>query len=127
MMRPARVLLLILLAATSLSLAPPAHPTGGLVSAYLPLLPYDGNLFVFYRDFEIVPAQIEIAAGQEVTFVIQGGWHQPYNFTPPNVFEAPAGLTNNTWSYTFDEVGTLTILCGYHANMSATVIVTEGP
>lgn len=84
-------------------------------------------VFITYRDFEIVPAQTTIKVGATVIFLIQAGegvFHQPYNFIAPNVFEAPANMGNGvSYPYTFNEVGTTTILCGYHGNMQATVIV----
>jgi plastocyanin len=87
-----------------------------------------GTVFVTYQDFEIVPSQITIPVGTTVVFLIKGGFlsfHQPYNFDPPNVFESPPNLGDGaTWSYTFNEPGTVTIRCGYHSEMVATVIVT---
>lgn len=87
-----------------------------------------GTIFVTYQDFEIVPNQIAIPVGTTVVFLIKGGFlsfHQPYNFDPPNVFESPSGLGDGvSWSYTFNEPGTVTIRCGYHSEMVATVVVT---
>jgi plastocyanin len=87
-----------------------------------------GTVFVTYQDFEIVPSQITIPVGTTVVFLIKGGFlsfHQPYNFDPPNVFESPSGLGDGaTWSYIFNEPGTVTIRCGYHSEMVATVVVT---
>ena len=85
-------------------------------------------VFITYRDFEIVPAQTTIRAGTTVNFLIQGGegsFHQPYaGAAAPFIFEAPPNMGNGvTWPHTFDQPGTLTLLCGYHANMSATLIV----
>ncbi len=86
--------------------------------------PTSAPVFVTYRNFEIVPAQTTVKVGTTVTFLIQGALHQPYNFTKPNTFESPANLGDGTsYSFTFTEAGTVTILCGYHGNMSATVIV----
>jgi len=83
-----------------------------------------GPVIIVYRDFEIVPASTTIKAGTEVTFQIEGTAHQPYaGSAAPFIFEAPANLVNTTWSHTFNDVGTLTILCGYHANMVAELIV----
>jgi plastocyanin len=83
-----------------------------------------GPVFITYRDFEIVPAQTTVKVGTTVVFLIQGSVHQPYNFTAPNTFEAPANLGNGTtYQYTFSTAATTTILCGYHPNMTATVVV----
>jgi plastocyanin len=83
------------------------------------------DVFVTYRDFEIVPAEITLKAGTRVAFLIEGSLHQPYNFDAPNVFESPAGLGDGArYEYTFNEPGTVTIRCGYHPNMVATVVVT---
>jgi plastocyanin len=88
--------------------------------------------FITYRDaggvFEIVPAQSTIKVGTRVTFLIKsdsGSFHQPFNFTPPNTFEAPPELGEGTsFSFTFTEPGTITILCGYHeAAMQASLTI----
>lgn len=95
--------------------APTAEPTAAPTSA---------PVFITYRDFEIVPAQTTVKVGTTVTFLIQGSLHQPYNFTAPNTFESAANLGDGaTYSFTFNEAGTVTILCGYHGGMSATVVV----
>ncbi len=84
-----------------------------------------GPAIIVYRNFEIVPAETTIKAGTSVVFVIRDSLHQPYNQTPPNLFEAPANLGDGqTITFTFNEPGTMTILCGYHARMQATLIVT---
>jgi plastocyanin/uncharacterized membrane protein YozB (DUF420 family) len=85
-------------------------------------------VFITYRgsgaNSVIVPSSTTITVGTRVVFVIRDTLHQPYNFTPPNVFEAPANLGDGaTVTFTFNEVGTVTLLCGYHANMQATLVV----
>lgn len=88
-------------------------------------LPAPEVVYVTYRDFEIVPGALTIRAGTTVVFLIENGVHQPYNFDPPNVFESPAGLGQGaSWSYTFTEPGAVTIRCGYHGGMTATLVVT---
>ena len=87
--------------------------------------------FITYRDFEILPALSTFSVGQPVVFLIESAssaLHQPY--TPgfqspgPNDFEAPANLGNGTsFTFTFQEAGPVTILCGFHANMIAEVVV----
>jgi plastocyanin len=83
--------------------------------------------FITYQDFVILPAVSTIKAGTPVTFLIRAGlftFHQPYNFTAPNVFEAPANLGDGAaYSYTFNEPGAVTLLCGYHADMRATLVI----
>jgi hypothetical protein len=51
--------------------------------------------------------------------------HQPYaGAAAPFIFEAPPNLGQGSlWPHTFTQPGTLTILCGYHADMSARLIV----
>jgi len=84
-----------------------------------------GPAIITYRNFDIVPAETTIKAGTRVVFVIKDSLHQPYNFTPPNVFEAPPDLGDGqTITFTFNEPGTVTLLCGYHSRMQATLIVT---
>ena len=104
--------------------APTATPAPATATPEPTTAPTAAPVFITYRNFEIVPAQTTIKVGTTVTFLIQGALHQPYNFTAPNTFESPANLGDGTsYSFTFNEAGTVTILCGYHANMSATVIV----
>ena len=84
-------------------------------------------MFITYKDFEIVPRTVTIKVGTTVVFLIEAGFlvsNQPYNFNAPNVFESPANLGNGkSWSYTFNEPGTVTILCGYHSEMVGTIVV----
>jgi plastocyanin len=84
-----------------------------------------GPVVITYRDFEIVPAETTITAGTTVNFVIEDSVHQPYaGAAAPFIFEAPANLSPGTiWQATFNTPRTMTILCGYHSNMTATLIV----
>jgi plastocyanin len=83
-----------------------------------------GPVLITYRNYEIVPASTTIKAGTAVTFVIEGDLHQPYaGAAAPFIFEAPNNLQNTTWTITFNTPRTMTILCGYHANMNAQLIV----
>ncbi len=110
--------------------APTATPAASLTpapSATLAVSATPARAFITYQDFEILPAQTTIKVGAQVIFLIKAGaaiFHQPYNFTAPNTFESPAGLGEGTsFAFTFSEVGTVTLLCGYHPNMQATLIV----
>jgi len=81
-------------------------------------------VIIVYKNFEIVPAQITIKVGTKVTFKIEDSLHQPYNFDPPNVFEAPGGMGDGaTYFVKFAQEGTFTLRCGYHSKMVATVVV----
>lgn len=85
-------------------------------------------VFITYRDFEIVPAQTTIKAGTTVNFLIEsasGAFHQPYaGASAPFIFEAPPQMGHGvSWPHTFDTAQTLTILCGYHGNMTATLVI----
>jgi plastocyanin len=84
-----------------------------------------GPTVIVYRDFEILPATTTIKAGTEVTFFIENGVHQPYaGAAAPFIFEAPPNLGQGSlWPHTFTQAGTLTILCGYHRDMTATLVV----
>jgi plastocyanin len=84
-----------------------------------------GPTVIVYRDFEIRPPETRIKAGTEVTFSIENGVHQPYaGAAAPFIFEAPPNLGQGSqWAHTFNQPGTLTILCGYHPGMTATLIV----
>ena len=99
---------------TAVDTAPPAKP-----------------VTITYHDvngtFEIVPGSSTIKVGTKVTFQIQsdsGQFHEPYSTTPPYNFDSGPGLADGqTYSFTFDKAGTITLLCGYHGNMQATLIV----
>lgn len=113
--------------ATPTTTATPA-PTETPASSPTPAAtPTPARAFITYQDFEILPAASTIKVGTEVVFLIRAGllsFHQPYNFTAPNVFEAPARLGDGaTYAHTFNEPGAVTLLCGYHADMRATLIV----
>jgi plastocyanin len=86
------------------------------------------DAFITYQDFEIVPAETTLSVGARVIFQIKGApgnFHQPYNFDAPNTFEAPPNLGDGaTFAYTFSTAGRVTIRCGYHPDMIATVVVT---
>jgi plastocyanin len=79
---------------------------------------------VVYRNFEIVPGEIRIKVGTEVLFVIKGSLHEPYTFENAPAFDSGPNLGDGaTYQFTFTNPGTFTILCGYHAGMTGTVIV----
>ncbi len=92
------------------------------------------TVFITFQDFEIVPGQTTIKAGDEIMFLIKAGLfgkHQPYSSFPDNtnlsgLFEAPNNLGDGTsYSFTFTTPGTYTIRCGFHPNdMVGTVEVT---
>ncbi|MBP7693526.1 MAG: hypothetical protein KA764_16505 [Anaerolineales bacterium] len=85
------------------------------------------TVYITYQDFAILPAETIIRAGAPVVFLIKAGlftFHQPYNFTAPNTFEAPASLGDGaTYTHVFTEPGSVTLLCGYHPEMRAQLIV----
>lgn len=84
-----------------------------------------GPVTVVYRNFEIVPNNIVIKAGTTIIFLIKDSLHEPYTFENAPAFDSGGGLGDGTnYQRTFNNVGTFTILCGYHANMSATLTVT---
>jgi plastocyanin len=82
-------------------------------------------VFITYRNFEILPGTTTIKVGTTVTFLIEGSLHQPYaGSSEPFIFESPNDLGPGTsWPHTFNRAQTLTILCSYHQNMSATLII----
>jgi plastocyanin len=95
--------------------APPATPTPST------------DATVTYKDFEIAPAHLTIAAGTTVMFLVEsdsGAHYKPYNAEAPNLFEAPDMTSGSTWSFTFAEPGTVVIRCRYHDQMIATITVT---
>ncbi len=116
--------------------APEGYPDSGATAtpaADVPTIPppatnTNAPVFITYRDFEIVPAHTTIKVGTTVNFLIQGGegsFHQPYaGASAPFIFEAPPNMSNGvSWPHAFDTAQTLTLLCGYHGNMTATLIV----
>ena len=106
----------------------PGYPAPDATStAAQPTATPGARVFMTFRDFEIVPAELSIHVGATVVFLIEsdsGARHQPFNADPPNVFEAPADLGNGgQWSHTFTEPGTVIIRCRYHEDMTATIVV----
>lgn len=84
-----------------------------------------GPVTVVYRNFEIVPNNIVIKVGTTIIFLIKDSLHEPYTFEDAPAFDSGGNLGDGTtYQRTFDKAGTFTILCGYHANMSATLTVT---
>jgi plastocyanin len=91
---------------------------------YFPLAINTAPVFITYRDFEIVPASSHIKVGTTITFLIQDSRHEPYSFTPPYNFDSGPNLdSGSSFTFNFDQAGTITLLCGYHANMSATLVI----
>jgi plastocyanin len=82
--------------------------------------------FITYSDFAVAPSPATIRAGTQVVFLIRDSPHQPYaGQSQPWIFEAPSGLApGQSWAHAFNQPGSYTILCGYHANMSGTLVVT---
>jgi plastocyanin/uncharacterized membrane protein YozB (DUF420 family) len=84
-----------------------------------------GPVTVIYRNFEIVPNNIVIKVGTTIIFLIKDALHEPYTFDDAPAFDSGPNLGDgSTYQRTFDNTGAFTILCGYHANMSATLTVT---
>ncbi|MEP7356950.1 MAG: choice-of-anchor Q domain-containing protein, partial [Anaerolineales bacterium] len=91
---------------------------------YLPLAINTAPAFITYRNFEIVPVSSTIKVGTTVIFNIEGGLHEPYSTTPPYNFDSGPNLgPGSTYAFTFNQAGTITLLCGYHANMTATLVI----
>ncbi len=79
---------------------------------------------ITYSNFVITPSDNTIKVGTTVTFVIQDGPHEPYNDKGVNQFDSGPNLVNTTYSFKFTQAGTITLLCGYHSNMAATLHIT---
>jgi hypothetical protein len=115
------------------SSTPGNYPVDGQPTADLATAPPAASatlapVFITYRDFEIVPAVNTARVGQQVIFLIEsasGAFHQPYaGASAPFIFEAPPNMGNGvSWPITFNNAQTLTILCGYHGNMTATLVI----
>ncbi len=107
-------------AATLTPTRPPALPT-----AAAPKI-----ASMVYEDFKITPSKLTISVGTTVVFQIRNGKHQPYSSFPNNtnlsgLFEAPANLGGGaTYQFTFQQAGVITVRCGYHTEMVATIEVT---
>ncbi|MEK9163136.1 MAG: hypothetical protein AAB261_07510 [Chloroflexota bacterium] len=102
---------------------PPASPT-----AAVPKI-----ASMLFEDFKITPSKLTISVGTTVVFNIKGGFlsfHQPYSSFPNNtnlsgLFEAPPNLGAGTsYQFTFRQAGVITVRCGYHTEMVATIEVT---
>jgi plastocyanin len=81
-------------------------------------------VIITYSNFVITPSDNTISVGTTVTFIIQDGPHEPYNDKGVDQFDSGTNLVNTTFSFKFTQAGTITLLCGYHANMSATLNIT---
>jgi plastocyanin/uncharacterized membrane protein YozB (DUF420 family) len=79
---------------------------------------------ITYSNFVITPSDNTIAVGQTVTFIIQNGPHEPYADKGPDQFDSGPNLVNTTYTFKFTQAGTITLLCGYHSNMTATLHIT---
>lgn len=88
---------------------------------------------MLFEDFKITPSKLTISVGTTVVFNIKGGFlsfHQPYSSFPNNtnlsgLFEAPPNLGAGTsYQFTFRQAGVITVRCGYHTEMVATIEVT---
>ncbi|MBI4632022.1 MAG: hypothetical protein HY740_09980 [Chloroflexi bacterium] len=83
-----------------------------------------------FEDFRITPNKITISVGTTVVFQIRGSKHQPYSSFPNNtnlsgLFESPPNLGAGTsYQFTFRQAGVITVRCGYHTEMVATIEVT---
>ncbi len=74
-------------------------------------------------DFSFAPGTIEISAGTTVTWTNEDS--APHTVTADDgSFQSGKMDQGATFSFTFDTPGTYTYHCEYHANMTATVIVT---
>ncbi len=117
--------------------APTAAPTESptpAATATPAASPTPATAYMTFQDFQIVPGTLSIKAGAKVVFLIKAGFgsfHQPYSSLPNStdvsgLFEAPPLLGDgSSYSFTFTQVGTYTVRCGYHPNeMVATIEVT---
>ena len=73
-------------------------------------------------------AMIEIPAGTTVTWVNKDVVAHTVTHTPATgdvIFDSGYFQSGESWSYTFDEVGTFDYYCIPHPNMIGTVVVVE--
>ena len=109
------------LAPTLAPTRPPASPTAAQPQV----------ASMVFEDFRITPNKITIKVGTTVVFQIRNGKHQPYSSFPNNtdlsgLFEAPPNLTAGaSYQFTFRQAGLITVRCGYHTEMVATIEVTQ--
>jgi plastocyanin len=80
-------------------------------------------IIITYSNFVITPSDNTIQVGQTVTFVIQDGPHEPYNDKGVDQFDSGTNLVNTTYQFKFTQAGTITLLCGYHSNMTAQLTI----
>lgn len=73
-------------------------------------------------NFSFGPKELEIKVGTTVTWTNQDGASHTVS-ADNGVFDSGSLSHNETFSYTFSEVGTFTYHCGIHPSMTATVTV----
>jgi plastocyanin len=116
--------------ATATPGAPGPTATGAAPQATATLVPPQATatkpkpVIITYSNFVITPSDNTIHVGQTVTFVIQDGPHEPYNDKGVDQFDSGPNLVNTTYFFKFTQAGTITLLCGYHSNMTATLNIT---
>ena len=88
---------------------------------------------MLFEDFKITPSKLTISVGTTVVFNIKGGFLSftnlissfPNNTNLSGLFEAPPNLGAGTsYQFTFRQAGVITVRCGYHTEMVATIEVT---
>jgi plastocyanin len=91
-------------------------------------VPTPATAVITYQDFDILPAQTTVAVNTRVVFLIKsasGVFHEPYTNDPAPAFDSGPNLGDGaSYAVTFALPGTFTLLCGYHNDMRATIVVT---
>ena len=101
-------------------LAPAAIAAAVLLA---PIAAFADTVHVGIKDFMYTPMTVTVPAGTTVQWInLDDIPHTVVEKT--KAWRSPALDTNDTYSHTFDKVGTYEYFCGLHPQMVAKVIVT---
>ncbi|HEY7032485.1 MAG TPA: cupredoxin domain-containing protein [Thermomicrobiales bacterium] len=115
---PRRLLVVVPLLMTMLLVAPVSRPS-------LPRVAAQGDTAsVEIQDFQFSPATLEVTVGTTVTWTNAG--NAPHTVTSDDgVFDSGQLSNGQTFSFTFDQVGTFAYHCNIHPQMTAQIVVKE--
>lgn len=84
------------------------------------------SVTVAIQDFAFSPATLKVKKGSTVTWTNKDS--APHTVTATGTSGGPSSKTlqnGDSYSFTFDQVGTFAYHCSFHSSMTATVEVTE--
>ena len=111
-------------AATETTVVAPGTPEGTPSADEAPPVAGGNEEMVAIDDFLFDPPALEIAVGTTVTWTNLGG--VPHVATARDgLFDSRNLFTDETFSYTFAEPGTVDYFCRYHPRMTGTIVVND--